>query len=229
MGFSQQAYTDNYLVPFDEFQLSAMGSGGEVATTTIASTQFYNSVAPTSVAYAYIQGSITTNGVTVLKGNATYNLFVNTTLNTPQGPSSSGVPVTISVSTGNVSSTSGTTAANGSLVFSYVAPNVSVLTPVTITVKVGGSSPSKTTETIYLLPSYVITKTTTTTTTTKTTKTLSSVPAWALGLMGLFAVLTVVFAALYISSIRRKKGGSGGSSTVKSSTETTSQYVTKKN
>ncbi len=231
VGFSQQTYADQYLVPFDEFQLSAMGSGGESATTTIASTQFYNSVPPTSVAYAYIQGSTSTNGMTVLKGNATYDLFVNSTLSTPYGPSASGVPVTISVSAGNVSSTSGTTAANGSVVFTYVAPNVSVLTPVTITVKVGGASPSTTTETIYLLPSYTVIKTSTITKTT--TKTVSTVPAYAFGLIVLFAILTVVFAALYVSSNRRKKGGSGGSTTTatttKSSTSTDSQSGIKKN
>ena len=169
--------------------------------------------------------------MTVLKGNATYDLFVNSTLNTPYGPSSSGVPVTIAVSAGNVSSTTGTTAANGSVVFTYIAPNVSVLTPVTITVKVGGANPSTTTETVYLLPSYTIIKTGTITKTI--TKTVSSVPAYAFGLIGLFAVLTVVFAALYVSSSRKKKGGSGGSTTTatttKSSTSTDSQSGIKKN
>ena len=156
-NFKAQKFTDNYLIPFDEFQLSALGSGGEVATTTVTSAQFYNSVAPFPVAYAYFQDSVIYNGLTSLKGNATYNVFVNTTLNTPNGPSTSGIPVRIAVSVGSVNSTNGTTAANGSVVFTYAAPNVSVITPVLVTVKAGGVNPSTTTETIYLLPIYPIT------------------------------------------------------------------------
>lgn len=205
VGFSAQSYTDNYLIPFDEFQLTAMSLFGEAASGIVYSTQFENNATPAPVLAAYVQGESSLNGVTVLPANSSYAMFVNSTENTPAGPSTSGISFSVSVTVGNVSVSSGTTASNGSFVVTYNAPNVSVLTPVTITIKTGSGT---TTQTIYLVPHYTVT-TTILKTTTKTT-TVSTVPAYAYGLIGLFVVLTVIFAVLYVTSRRSKGGNTGG-------------------
>jgi ABC-type transport system substrate-binding protein len=205
VGFSAQSYTDNYLIPFDEFQLTAMSMSGEAASGTVYSTQYENNATPMPVLAAYVQGESSVNGVTILPANSSYTMFVNSTENTPAGPSTPGISFNVSVTLGNVSVSSGTTASNGSFAITYNAPNVSVLTPVTIKIQ---SASGTTTQTIYLVPHYTVT-TTILKTTTKTT-TVSTVPAYAYGLIGLFVVLTVVFAVLYATSRRSKGGNKGG-------------------
>ncbi|MBX8644207.1 MAG: YncE family protein, partial [Thermoplasmata archaeon] len=206
VGFSPQSYTDNYLIPFDEFQITAVGMTGEVGGVTVYSNQSVNNVTPSPVVFAYIAGESSLNGVTVLPGNGTYTMYVNSTENSPYGPSTSGVSVTVSVSLGSVSVSSGTTGSNGSFVISYNAPNVSVLTPVTIGISTGSGT---ITETIYLVPHYVVTKTITTTVTKTKTVTTTVSSALFEGLTGLFIILTVIFAVLYVSA--RRKGGNKGS------------------
>ncbi len=204
-GYAAQPYADQYLVPFDEFILSAMGTTAVgVGDSVITSTAMVNNVPPAPVATAYVQGAQTLNGFTIVEANSTYNMYINTTQNTAYGPSVSGISLTVSVSLGNVSVSQGTSSSAGSLTVSYAAPNVSVLTPVTITVQVTGGS--TTTQTVYLVPHYI----STTKVPVTTTKTVTSVPAYMYGLVGVFVVLTVVFAALYATSRGKKGGGSGG-------------------
>ena len=209
VGYNIAPYVDNYLIPYDEFQLSAVGMGGEVASALVYSNQSVNSVAPSPVVAAYISGESSINGVTVLPANGTYTMYVNSTLNSAAGPSASGITVSVSVSLGNVSVSSGTTASNGSFVLLYNAPNVSVLTAVTISVT---TSSGTTTQTVYLVPHYVITTTVTSPPVTKT-KTVVSVPLYAFGLIGIFVILTVIFAVLYVSSRGKKGGSTGGGNT----------------
>ena len=203
-NFKAQAFSDNYLIPFDEFQLSAVGSLGEVATSIVTSSQFVNSVSPTSVATPYILGAVSLDNSLLVLSNSSHEIYVNTTLNTPAGPSSSGVSVSLAVSSGTLNVTTGTTS-NGSLSVTFVAPTVSALTTVTLTVTIPGTPFSKTT-TYYVMPSTAAIKPTTTTTTTKT---VISVPGYAYGLIALFAVLTVIFAALYVTTTRKLKKSSG--------------------
>lgn len=198
-GYAAQPYADQYLVPFDEFILSAIGTTAMgVGDAVVTSTAMVNNVPPATVAAAYVQGAQTLNGLTIVQANSTYSMYINTTQNTAYGPSVSGVSVSVSVSFGNVSVSSGTSSSAGSFTINYTAPNVSVLTPVTITVQVSGGS--TTTQTIYLVPHYVITAPS-----PSKTKTVSSVPTYMYGIIGIFVVLTVVFAALYATS-RGKSG-----------------------
>ena len=201
-GFTTQTFSDNYLIPFDEFQLSAVGSTGEVGATIVTSSAYVNSVSPTNVAAAYIIGSVSLNNSVLILSNSTHTIYVNTTLNTPAGPSSSGVSVNLAVSSGTLNITTGTTA-NGSLSVTFVAPMVSSLTTVTLTITIPGTSFSKTT-TYYVIPSTAATKPTKT-----LTKTITSIPGYAYGLIGLFGVLTVIFAVLYVTTVRKLKKDSG--------------------
>ena len=195
VSYSSTPFTDPYLVPFDEFQLSAVGADMQVALLTITSSAFVNSVSPVPVATGYVQSSQLVNGNMVIYGNSTYNLYVNSTLNSPYGPSTSGVAATVSVTTGSVSSATVTTSSNGSALVIYTSPNVTAIVAATITVS---TSSGNSTLTLYILPKPYVAPVTVT-----KTKTVSTTPASLYAGLAVFVVLTVIFAALYVTANRK--------------------------
>ncbi|MHB8351830.1 MAG: ABC transporter substrate-binding protein, partial [Thermoplasmata archaeon] len=164
VGYGAQPYTDPYLVPFDEFELSAVGTTGTVSVSdaVVTSPAFIQSVSPVSTATAYIQGSGSLNGFILVPSNATYTLFVNTTLGGAYGPSVGGVPVNVSVSVGSLAASTGTTSASGSFSTTFATPLVSVLTPVTVrlTFATATGENSTVSQLVYLAPTYVTTHST---------------------------------------------------------------------
>ncbi len=194
-SYSSIPFTDPYLVPFDEFQLSAVGADMQVALLTITSTAFVNSVSPVPVATGYVQSSQLVNGNMVIYGNSTYNLYVNSTLNSPYGPSTAGVAATVSVTAGSVSSATVTTSSNGSALVTYTSPNVTAIVAATITVS---TSSGNSTLTLYILPKPYVAPVTVT-----KSKTVSTIPATLYAGLGVFVVLTVIFAALYVTANRK--------------------------
>ncbi len=200
LGYSAQPYTDPYLVPFDEFELSAVGAtGAAVSDAAIPASSFTNSVVPVTTAAAYVQGAGSLNGVSLVPSNATYTLFVNTTLNSPYGPSVGSVPVNVSVSLGSLTPATGSTNAGGSFSGTYTAPPVGVLTAVSVRITyatAGGSS--IVTDTFYLSP-YAAPPPPSTTPITRTT-TSTSIPAYLWAVVVVLALLVVVFAALWLTN-----------------------------
>lgn len=205
-GFLSSGYTDNFLIPFDEFQLAAMGANGGMNSTTIVAQQMVSNPSPTPVLSAYVAGASILNGVNVLPGNATYTIYVNSTQNTAAGPSMGNVNVNVSVSLGTVNSApyaTGSTGSSGSFSATLSVPNVSVMTPITVTVTetTGGTT---STTIYYALPHY-----TATTPPVYHNATVAQTPLYMYGALGVFVVLTVVFGAMWAMA-RSGRGGSKG-------------------
>ena len=139
VGF--QVETDpTYLVPMDQFQISAQvdyGVNTSVNQTAVVSNASVTQVTPVGVLHPYIAGStgLQSNDIVVV-GNASYSLYVNATENTPAGPYyTSGISFTAAVSVGSLSATSGNTGPSGSTMLTYTAPNVSIPVYATVTLK----------------------------------------------------------------------------------------------
>ena len=205
-----QPFTDPYLQPTDEWQLSAIGQNYTVVgVTTVTSAPLVNNPASPNVVTAYFANSQSVNGVTTITGNQSYTMYVNSTLASSAGPASSGIGFTVSASIGNVSETSSNTGSTGSTELTYTAPNVTVLTEVTLTI----TTPQKTnTQTFYIVPEKVVTTTHVSTIYKNTTlySNVTEVPAYAWALIGVFLVLFVVTAA--IAAIEYRKAKSKGNS-----------------
>lgn len=183
IGFTPQSFKDPYLAPADDFEISAVGSTGmAVAQLSINSSQSVTNVPPSPMAAAYFQGVTSVNGNIILSSGSTYTLYVNSTYNTPAGPSVGSVPFTLSATYGTLSVTSNTTNANGTYTLTYAAPKVTTLTEVTITVVAGGTTYV---EHVYVQP------------------VTPSNNVLYYSLIGVFAALFVVFAALYAMGRRK--------------------------
>jgi ABC-type transport system substrate-binding protein len=193
VGYSSVPFTDKYLIPFDEFEISATGAGSTVASTTVVSNGTAAPSLPTPVVSAYIGGAGSLNGVTVVQGNATYPLYVNSTLNSPWGPAVGSISVNLTTTLGTIAAASGTTSSAGSYATTFSAPAVTVLTSAVVGITSGGVAPAASTQ-VYILPSFTTTlpgKTTTTTTTDMTE--VYEVAAVAV----ILAILAVAFAVLW--------------------------------
>lgn len=201
-GFKAGPFTDSFYIPADEFQISAIGMNF-TADTTIYSNQMVNNAPQPVVAMAYPSGVGTffiADPVFALAGNATYSLYINTTLGSAAGPAAGNQSFTVTATSGTLASTSGTTDANGTAVIKYTAPAVNSVTTVTITVSVGSTNYTRT---LYILPTQHVVTTITKTVTKKVT---SPVSALFEGLTALFAILFVVFVALFAMERRRRSG-----------------------
>ncbi|MCY0852409.1 MAG: ABC transporter substrate-binding protein [Thermoplasma acidophilum] len=205
VGYASMPYTSQYYIPFDEFIIGISGSDSS-NVTDVQATQFIfnNTTHPfiVPVLSAYFANQTTVDNESFIISNTSYDLYINSTWNTPYGPYSPNIPFSVSVSAGTVSGTSGTTSSSGTFMLSYTAPNVTVITPVTITVTMNGGGYTKTfTYTFYVLPSFIhtITKTKTVTVTQK----VVSVPSYAYAVIGVLAIISVAFIALY--AIGRRK------------------------
>ena len=199
--FSPVPFTDNYLVPEDEFQVSAIGSTGILATTTILATQYENNVPPSVFVTAHPSTSNVYNNVVALTGNITYNLYINATLGSPYGPYTGNIPVTLSVSAGLLSTNNVTITSSGTVSVSYIAPNVTVMTPVTLTLSYNGS---KTTQTFYVVPTPPSVVHTVTQYVNRTVNVTHSVTITS-PLVYVFGVLTVVFLITTVIGFTRRR------------------------
>lgn len=213
-GYAAAPYTDSSLIPADEWQISAIGAT-VVNTTTITSNEQITPLQITPVGSAYVAGASILSGVNVLAGNSSHTLYVNTTENSAAGPGLAGYSVNVSVSFGTVggsSSATGTTDSSGSFSTTLAVPNVTVMTPIVVTVRVTGAGGAVSTfsSTYYALPSYLSTNTSTTTITKNVyhNSTTTNVPVYMWGVVGVLIILTVAFAALYAT--RSRGGGKGG-------------------
>lgn len=207
--YEAQAYADAYLIPADEWELAAYVTNAttdlENSTTAdlqISSTQVSTPATPTPFASAYLAGSaVSLNGVVSVAGSSSYTLFVNTTENGPAGPLAGGVSIlAISTSLGTVTPGSGTTSSAGSLQGTLTVPSVSTpsLLVITIEYSTGSGTTANSTLSVYVVPSKVVT------TTTSTNLDLYY------ALIGIFAVLTVIFAALWVGARGRRMPPEGG-------------------
>ncbi len=201
LGFSSSPYTDPYLIPFDEFQLSALGASNQSALLTINSTQFEYNPQPSPVTTPYLAGAQYIGGLWFITGNETYTLYINSTENNAAGPTASSVAATVNVTNGTLSAGSVNTGASGSATLQYKAANVTAITPVGVTVTTAYGTYS---ETFYIIP-HSSNSTTTTSPTTKT-KTVTSIPSYMYALVGVFAALFVISTVLFA----RARSGRGG-------------------
>ena len=184
IGYSPQSFTDPYYVPADVFQLSAIGLTNTVsAVATVNSSQMVSNVAPSPVLTAYLPGSQLANGVTTITSGTSYTMYLNSTYNTPAGTSAPNVGFTVTVSYGTLSTSSNTTNSNGTYALKYTAPTVSVLTPVTITITGNGQT---FVEHVYVTPQAPS----------------AQLPLYY-ALIGIFAALFIIFAAMY--ALQRRK------------------------
>jgi hypothetical protein len=206
--YEAKAYSDQYLIPADDWELAAYvtNATGVLNSTTadlqVSSTQQSTPATPTPFASAYIAGSVVSlSGVVSVAGSTSYPLYVNTTENGPAGPLDAGVSIiAISTSLGTVTPVSGTTSSAGSLQGTLTVPAVTTPSLMVITIEYStGSGTANSTLSVYVVPSKVVTPTTTSTN-------LDLYYA----LIGIFAVLTVIFAALWVSARGRRIPPMGG-------------------
>ncbi|MCL5732419.1 MAG: ABC transporter substrate-binding protein [Candidatus Thermoplasmatota archaeon] len=184
IGFTPQSFTDPYLIPADDFEISAVGvTGTAVTQMSINSSQSVTNVPPSPMAATYFPGISPVDGAVILSSGSTYTLYVNSTYNSPAGVSAGNVPFTLSATYGTFSQTSNTTNSNGTYTVSYTAPKVTTLTEVTITVVADGTTYL---EHVYIQPA-------------------PTPPNNILyySLIGVFAALFVIFAALYVMGRRK--------------------------
>ena len=198
-GFTALPFTDPYLVPFDEFEISAWGATAGTASATIVSTGTATPASEVAVISEYVGGASSLNGVVTLPGNATYPLYVNSTWDSPWGPSATDVAVNVSASLGTVGTASGSTGSSGSYQTTWAAPLVTVLTAATLSAT---STTGSSSQTVYLSPVTTVTttlpgKTVTTTSAANTTELDAAIAAAVI-----LGILAVVFAVLWA-----RKGG----------------------
>ncbi len=208
-------YTDQYLIPADDWEISAYvtNATGVLNSTTadgqIVSTQLSTPASPTPYAAIYITGSaISSTGVVSVRGGSTYAVYINSTENSAAGPVLPAVTIdSITTSYGTISPASGTTSEDGILQGTLTVPSTSVPAVLTITIEYAvGSGTANTTQVVYVVPA-------STTTSTSTNLDLYY------GLIGLFIVLTVIFAALWATS--RGKAPPKSATTMGSSSSST--------
>ncbi len=204
-GFASAAYTDPNLIPFDEFELSASGNDSVAAAATANSSAMVSNTPASTTAAAYFAGSGSLNDVVLLTGNATYPMYVNTTADSAWGPAVGSVPVNVTATVGTIAGASGTTSSSGSYSTTYSAPNVGVLTAVTVAITYGPAGANTTLlETIYLSaapaaksvgPSTPGKNSTSSSNSTLTTELEAAAAA--------FGILAVIFAALWVAGRRK--------------------------
>ncbi len=206
-------YVDPWLIPADVWELAAYVSGptGAINSTTadaqVSSTPLSTPATPTTTAALYIAGSVVSrSGVVSVLGSSSYTFYVNTTENGPTGPLVAGVTVSsIATTFGTITPTSGTTSSAGTLEGTLSVPATSVASVMVITVEYTTASGSvNLTQTVYVVA--------------YTAPAPTNLDIYY-ALIGLFAVLTVVFLALWIGARSRRSpppaqgwqpGGSGG-------------------
>lgn len=198
LTYEAQAYADQYLIPADDWEIQAYVTNlttDAINSTTvdgqIVSTQLSTPATPSPFTAIYIAGSVVSSGgVVSVKGATTYSVYINSTEDSAAGPVLPAVTIdSITTSYGTISPASGTTSEDGILEGSLVVPATATPSVMVITIEYAvGSGTANTTQTVYVVPG------TTTTTTSSTNLDLYY------GLIGLFVVLTVVFAALWATS-----------------------------
>lgn len=227
VGFQAMPYSDHYLVPEDEFQISAIGSTGNVATTTIVSQPYEHIVYPKPVVTAHPVVSNVYSNVAILYGNSTYGIYINGTLNTPAGPSVGNIPISLSVNYGSLSETNFTLPSSGSYLVQYTAPSVYVITPIELTILYNGT---KTVETFYVIPmpSGIVHTVTVTQYVNKTVNHTVTVYTSNNTLLYVFVVLTIIFIITTIIGFGRRKKPPTEIKQETTSSEQTSQGEQKK-
>ncbi len=154
IGYKGIPFESSRMVPYDEFNIGIM-SGNYTNETYIVSTPFiFNSTIDpylTSFATVYLQDSSILNNFTTIKSGTSYKMYVNSTYNTMAGPDYGNIPFTISAKYGTLSTTSGKTNSNGTYSITYKAPEVKVMTLITITIKTDGNNATYI-QSFYVLP-----------------------------------------------------------------------------
>ncbi|EQD49481.1 extracellular solute-binding protein, partial [mine drainage metagenome] len=205
IGFSTSPFSDPYLVPFDEFQLTAVsvsgGAGAASAGAVVTSSAYTNNVAPSYTVQAYLGGASTSAGVSTIVSGTSVPIFLNSTLSGMAGPSVGGVSVSVTVTSGSVSPAQGTTSSNGTFQATYTSPAVLIVTPVNVLVTFTPTSGPNVTvsQTFFLLPAPAPVP--------PPPAPTNNVPASAYvayGLAAVFAVIAVALGVMYIGARKRR-------------------------
>ena len=214
-GFVGAPFTDTRLIPFNEYEISAVGASGGIGSLTVVSQALAIPQTIPTFLSAFVGGASIYNGVNVLAGNASYTVYVNATVGSAAGPyDTAGVSVNVSSSLGTFGSAryaTGSTGTSGTFTATLALPSVTVMTPITITVSMvsNGKVVSTTTTDYYAFPH--LTAPTGPTTKNVYHNSTAPVPLYLYGALAAFIVLTVVFGALYATARGREvsKGGKG--------------------
>lgn len=159
LGFSPAGTFSTTYVPYDEFEIGIAGQNDLNSTYVISSPYTFNNATNPFLkpfVSVYFKNSQVLDNTTLITGNSTYIMYVNTTYNSPAGPSVSNIEVNVTVSIGSLSISNVNTSTSGSYIIKYKAPDVDVLTAVTITVT--SSDPYSHTSTIFIQPAVSVSK-----------------------------------------------------------------------
>ena len=159
LGFAPSGTFSSTYVPYDEFEIAVAGANDANSTYIVSSPFVFNSTSNPflkPVVNVYFKNSQVLDNTTLISGNSTYTMYINTTYNSPGGPSAPNINVNVTVSLGSVSVSSVQTSTSGSYIIKYKAPDVTVLTAVKITVT--SSDPYSHTYTMFIEPATVVSK-----------------------------------------------------------------------
>ena len=194
IGFAPSGTFSSTYVPYDEFEIAVAGSTDSNSTYVVSSPYTFNSTLHPflkPVVSVYLNNSQVLDNTTLITGNATYTMYINTTYNSAGGPSASNIMVNVTVSIGTVSISSVNTSTSGSYIIKYNAPNVTVLTAVKITVT--ASDPYSHTYTMFIEPAPAV------------TKVVKPNYEGYYAVIGVLVVIAVIMGILYVDTRRKIK------------------------
>lgn len=188
------AFTSTRYIPFDEFEIYAMGTNAKgmngTAYTNITSNAFtFNATTDpylVPVTTPYLVGASYSNGDYYILSGQKYTMYINSTYNSMAGPSYKDLSFTISTDYGNLSSTSGNTGSSGSYKLTFTSKPVTTITEITMVITEKGSNQTEA-YTFFVLP--------------------HKAPSYTLeyALIGVLAAIAAIFIALFFIESRKAK------------------------
>ncbi|MEM0141068.1 MAG: ABC transporter substrate-binding protein, partial [Thermoplasmatales archaeon] len=191
VGFQGQNFSDPFLIPFDEFQITVVDySADSVFTTTLYSGEYLNNPPPKIFLSGYISSLYGSGNTYILNATGVYILYINSTLGSIYGPNVGNVNFNLSVSRLGNEAQSLETGPNGTYLFRFQAPNVASVEPLTILISNAGN--------IQKINAYIVPLSHSTVEKIRE----SYVPIYAYVFVGILAILVVALAVLLAISRR---------------------------
>jgi len=189
-GYAGEPFTDPYLIPEDEFQITAFSQvAGVVNTTTVTSSQYVDNPPYADFISGYINGNYTEAGVILLNSSSSYTIYINSTEGSQYGPSVGNIPFNVTINGIEQNTTGLVTGSNGTYLMRYTTPKVT--SPMTVIFTFSYQGQQSIMNSLVLPQAHV------------TAEPQSQVVPYSVA--AVFAVLFAVFASLYAIEVRKRK------------------------
>jgi len=189
-GYTGEPFTDPYLIPQDEFQITAFSQvAGVVNTTTVTSSQYVDNPPYADFISEYINGNYTQAGVILLNSSSSYTIYINSTEGSQYGPSVGNIPFNVTINGIEQNTTGLVTGSNGTYLMHYTTPKVT--SPMTVIFTFSYQGHQSIMNSLVLPQAHV------------TAKPQNQLVPYSVA--AVFAVLFAVFASLYAIEVRKRK------------------------